>query len=102
MEQGSKTAPGPTGAVPISIGIIAPCARYKHCKIPDTALGGQFILERMGHTYWIGTIFCLCCKHHNPADLFESKESDIVAPDPQAEKLVGIDATDIVKILGPQ
>ncbi len=102
MEQSRKTSTGPTGAVPVKVGIIAPCDKYRDCKIPDTALGGQFILERMGHTYWIGTIFCLCCKHHKPADLFEAKGSELIVPDPQAEQLIGVEVTDIVKILGPQ
>lgn len=100
MEDDSKKTTGPTGTVPINVGILAPCNQYRSCKMPDQALGGQFIVERMGHTYWAGTIFCLRCKHHNPVDLFESKGSDIIAKDPQAEQLVGVEAADIIKILG--
>ncbi len=99
MEDNSKAAAGSTGTVPIDVGILAPCDKYRDCKMPDQALGGQFIVERMGHTYWAGTIFCLRCKHHNPVDLFEAKGSDLVAKDPQAEVLVGVEATDIIKIL---
>lgn len=99
MEDDSKATVRPTGKVPIDIGILAPCDKYRDCKMPDQALGGQFIVERMGYTYWAGTIFCLRCKHHSPVDLFESKDSDIIAKDPQAEQLIGVKATDIIKIL---
>ena len=102
MEDNSKNATRPTGAVPVNVGILAPCKDYRDCKMPDIALGGQFIVERMGHTYWAGTIFCLRCKRHDPVDLFEAKGSDIAAKDPQAEQLVGVEATDIIKILGTQ
>ncbi len=102
MEQGSKTSTGPTGSVPVNVGILAPCKGYRACKMPDAALGGQFIVERMGHTYWAGTIFCLRCKHHTPVDLFEAKESELIVKDPQAEQLVGAEVQDIIKILGPR
>lgn len=100
MEEGSKATSGPTGSVPVNVGILAPCKDYRDCKMPDVALGGQFIVERMGHTYWAGTIFCLRCKHHIPVDLFEAKGSELIVKDPQAEQLVGVEAQDIVKILG--
>jgi hypothetical protein len=54
-------------------------------------IGGQFIVERMGHSYWAGTVFCMRCSHHTPVDLFEDKDSKIVAPDEQADKIIGID-----------
>ncbi len=92
---------GPTGAVPIDVGILAPCDKYRNCKMPNLALGGQFIIERMGYTYWGGTIFCLLCKHHKPVDLFEEEGTDLKVKDPQAEQLVDVQASDILKILSP-
>ena len=102
MENEGGNPTRPTGTVPINVGIIAPCDKYRDCKMPNQALGGQFIIERMGHTYWGGTIFCLRCKHHKPVDLFEAEGSDLIVKDPQAEQLVGVEAQDIIKILGTQ
>lgn len=75
----------------IDVGVLAPCPKWRDCKIPRTMIGGQFIVERMGHSYWAGTVFCMRCSHHVPVDLFEDKDSKIVAPDEQAEKIIGID-----------
>jgi len=83
----------------IDIGVLAPCSRWRTCKMPRVALGGQFIVERMGNTYWAGTIFCLRCKHHVSLDLFESKDSKVVAPDPQAEQIIGPDENKILEAL---
>jgi hypothetical protein len=73
----------------IDVGVLAPCTKWRECKIPRTMIGGQFIVERMGHSYWAGTVFCLRCSHHIPVDLFEDKDSKIVAPDKQAEQIIG-------------
>lgn len=75
----------------IDVGVLAPCPKWRDCKMPRQAISGQFVIERMGHSYWAGTVFCLRCSHHVPVDLFEEKDSKVVAKDPQAEKIIGID-----------
>lgn len=101
MENKGGNPIGPTGTVPINVGILAPCEKWRDCKMPNLALGGQFIIERMGHTYWGGTIFCLRCSHHRPIDLFEAEGTDLEIKDPQAEQLVGVQPADLLKILSP-
>lgn len=83
----------------IDVGVIAPCDKWRNCKIPKTAIGGQFVVERMGHAYWSGTVFCLRCKHHKPADLFEDKDTDFIMKDPQADQIVGVDEEIILEAL---
>jgi len=83
----------------IDVGILAPCTKWRTCKIPVTMIGGQFIVERKGHSYWAGTVFCMRCSHHVPVDLFEDKDSEIVAPDPQAEQIIGIDENTILEAI---
>lgn len=85
--------------VSVEIGILAPCPEWRSCKMPRTALGGQFVIERMGNTYWAGTIFCLRCSKHTPVDLFEDKESNLVMRDPQADQVIGPDEKEIVEAL---
>jgi hypothetical protein len=75
----------------IDVGVLAPCTKWRDCKIPRTMIGGQFVVERLGYSYWAGTVFCLRCSHHTPVDLFEDKDSKVVAKDPQAEQIVGVD-----------
>lgn len=88
-------------ATSIDVGVLAPCTKWRKCKLPKTALGGQFVIERMGYTYWAGTIFCLRCKHHTPIDLFEDIDTDLIMNDPQADQIVGVDDKLVLeKVLG--
>jgi hypothetical protein len=78
----------------IDIGVIAPCDKYRRCKIANSQTG-QIMLERMGYTYWVGTFWCLRCKHLKQIDLFEDIDHQLCVRDPQAESLVGVVPSEI-------